>query len=334
MQEKRKIGHLYKWNQEILLDLHKDKNSPTYFMDIFFIKHSQSTSLNKLISIAKNKEVIITYYKKQVELNYNPTDIKLSIFEKFFSQIASQLNTISDILDKPSESTKHRYTNVLNSKKEYYKITVSHDPDSMGVEFPQINDFKDKANLDKEHYRKYMRIYNDSIKDLLDFDNFLMQDAATEVDFISTRFLALNGFFITKKCKDILTPFTSKEDHFIKSTVYAGQEKKEIYFLHFTTNAIINYNESTFSLKKAPYVKNKKAITFKNNVERNLVGQALINEGSDLRIESESIVLSNQADFFKMPYTADFIASDDLIAVLKEKEIKGFEYKKTSYNIM
>jgi len=227
-----------------------------------------------------------------------------------------------------------RFQNLLAEKKTYYKITVSHDEHEMGVAFPQIDNFNKVVSLEKDDYRNYMKSYLKPLQNELDFDNFLLKDEALETDFISSRFLATNGFFVGSKVKKILQNYKIANGEIIEASAIQSGSKVDLFFIQVMQGDIIDYTNSVFVTKRNVYDKIQNRFEFQNAIERFEYSRNLTLSGSPDRLYAHRIQLSDTFDLFKTPFTNDYIISEDLLIEFKRHEVTGYVFTKPDYEIL
>lgn len=201
---------------------------------------------------------------------------------------------------------------------DYFVLKTSSELAAVGA-VPQLHDFKSERPYD----RNYSRLYKDFLSEALCMDDFKMQEEAKKTDLMSSAYLSLNGFFLSKRLEQVLRNYLVPHSKFYQGTYYHLGEPHPLAFLQLLDYDQLDFPESSFQLKGAE----EKEVRAES-LDALREWQSKLNRAPRRpRILPLRLKLNGCPDLLKVPLTGDFVVSQRLRETVANKELTGFRFR-------
>lgn len=216
---------------------------------------------------------------------------------------------------------------------KFFEITYSVDEKISGCE-SQINNFFEKSNLTKQ----VIDLYQDNRKNtfiddqIINLHNFSMDKKSKLTDILSSDYLKLDGFFISKKLREIIEKTIVYKFKILDTTLYKKGEKIGNYFFFNVINTDnIDYKKSSFRVDASLVNWRDGGREIEINNEEELFSKAweVIMDDPTMKILPKKAILKEYVDIIKFANSSSIYCSEHLKKKIEEEKLTGVVFEDT-----
>ncbi len=215
----------------------------------------------------------------------------------------------------------------------FFEITYSVDEEISGCE-SQINDFFDKSNLTK----KMIDLYQDNRKNtfineqVIDLNNFCIDDKSKLTDLLSSDYLRFDGLFISEKFKRVIEKAIAYKFKIFDTTLYRkGIKVNDYFFFNIINTDSIDYTKTSFRVDASPIKWRDGGKEIKINGEEELFSNSwdIIMEDPTKSILPKKAILKEYVDIIKFANSTSIYCSEHLKQKIEEEKLTGVVFEET-----
>ena len=216
-------------------------------------------------------------------------------------------------------------------KNIFHELSLTANPEIKGTKNDQISSFVGNSNESSSRIDTYQTWQKD-LKNL-DLHKFKMESTARITQFISSRYLRLNGFFLNKICKNKLKKFSLDHACFFSSTAFQGGDPIEMFFLNIPHTKLIDYSKSSFTLDEMipAFRTGGQPVNIKSYTDHLLKADQQVKKDAMISILPLKMFLIKETDIFRLPASNKIYVSDKIKAAFDESSGAVFNQCKVDF---